>query len=386
MKVGLVTLYNFNYGSVLQCFATQYFFKQKNIECEIIDKCSIKSKFLRYSLVFFNLLKLIAFCPGSFFTILNMVLAQRKSKLNLTIKSLNELQTFLQKNMIIKKYNLRQLKEIGYKKDYICFFTGSDQVWNGYLTNKYDIYFLRFAKQNKRFTLCPSFGGTNVSNFNKYRFKKYLLEFNTITTREMAGYRIIKDLIGRESTVLSDPVLLLSANDWRHLFISLKSKHQNNNRNKRVLLFFIDEPSLLAINQIKSISNNEYLELNSFGYKYNCYNQCNCEKHLDGSPFDFLSLIDSSDLIITDSFHATLFSLLFHVNFYTFSRQYRHSQNQSERITALLSKFKLSSRFDSKSISLNPIKNNYDCILNEERCKLIKYLNEVIDSRLNNDE
>lgn len=88
--------------------------------------------------------------------------------------------------------------------------------------------------------------------------------------------------------------------------------------------------------------------------------QKNIENHIDGGPWEFLSMIDGAEYVMTDSFHATVFALLFHKNFYVFDRQYVHKQSQSSRITDLLALLNLSDRYNTIHIDNNNI--NYSLV------------------------
>ena len=76
------------------------------------------------------------------------------------------------------------------------------------------------------------------------------------------------------------------------------------------------------------------------------YKQIGLSEHQDGGPWSFLSMIDNATYVLTDSFHATVFSLLFHRPFYVFDRQYVHKQSQSSRITDLLTEVRLIDRYN----------------------------------------
>jgi exopolysaccharide biosynthesis predicted pyruvyltransferase EpsI len=61
----------------------------------------------------------------------------------------------------------------------------------------------------------------------------------------------------------------------------------------------------------------------SFGYRYPEYKEIETWTHIDGSPLEFLKLVDQAAVVFTDSFHATIFSLILHKPFYVFSRRSR---------------------------------------------------------------
>lgn len=121
------------------------------------------------------------------------------------------------------------------------------------------------------------------------------------------------------------------------------------------MYFFLDHPSVLAIDSTMQLAQQTGYRVVSFGYM-----QKNIENHIDGGPWEFLSMIDGAEYVMTDSFHATVFALLFHKNFYVFDRQYVHKQSQSSRITDLLALLNLSDRYNIIHIDNNNI--NYSLV------------------------
>ena len=113
-----------------------------------------------------------------------------------------------------------------------------------------------------------------------------------------------------------------------------------------ILAFFLDRPSEKALKGLKALQEQQQCPIYSVGYRYDGLEELKEYRYIDGSPWEFPRMIDGAGTVVTDSFHATVFSLIFSTPFYTYSRGYTHSQNQSIRITGLLENVGLAERFD----------------------------------------
>ena len=147
--------------------------------------------------------------------------------------------------------------------------------------------------------------------------------------------------LSSEVTLLADPTILFTRDEWCDYFKIEKT----NLRKKDVLLFFLNEPSSTAIDYIKKFKAKNKCNLVALGYKYEIYDKLDVY-YYDGDPRVFLESIFCSMMVMTDSFHATLFSLLSKTPFWTFEREYTHGQNQSARVIDLLSECHMVGRFD----------------------------------------
>ena len=342
-NIGLVTFHDHNYGSALQCFATQEYLKRKGFDVEVINQVPEYSLLRRYSKRLWELFKMCVCYPKSTKKILSLFKSQRSSALRITTKSENEIGRFNTGFINNIYHTYTGLKQLGASDEYAIFLSGSDQVWNANRIDFYTLYFLRFAPVEKRVSWAASFGGNKIAPYNRKRYAKFLSEYKKISVRETSAVEIVRDLSNKEATCLADPVTLFNGEQWRDLYKSYSSK--KNNANKYILAFFLDKPSDHAFQTAEMLSKQTGQTLVTFGYK-----QTEIENHIDGGPWEFLSMIDGAEYVLTDSFHAMVFSLLLHKRFYVFDRQYVHKQSQASRIVDLLSSIGLSDRFEPKSI------------------------------------
>ena len=380
MKIGLTTLHDYNYGSALQCYASQRYISENYCDCILINKTGANNRIKALCNLASSTLSAIFRSPLQTKAIVKQVLAQRTGTLTISKKSLKEIKRFNRHYIVQESFSCSELKKLGRNEEFSYFFSGSDQVWNGSRIDNYDIYFLRFAPFEKRIAWVPSFGGSQVEKYNIKRYKKYISEYKALSCREDSGKELIKTLTGKDSVKLCDPIFLLGSEEWRH--VSSRDADIVSEK-KYILLFFIDKVSETTIKIIKESYSPTMFDIYSFGYEYESFKGLDGYSHLDGSPFDFIQLIDKAELVITDSFHATAFSLLMHTPFYTFTRNYTHEQNQSTRITSLLEKVGLERRFNAKHLNIDE-KISFDVadkILESEREDADKYLSGLLERK-----
>ena len=359
-RIGLVTLHNYNYGSALQCYSTVSYFQKLGFEVRVLEEKK-KNKIK----VLLSLFSLCVAHPFSIKAIYEQVKSESAKRLTLSSDSLAAIDIF---NRAIFDINLID-RDIKSQCDF--FLVGSDQVWNGRRCFGYNKYFLRFAPKDKRYSLAASFGGAGISKFNKRRFKRGFKSFKKISVREKASVSFINQLTGRTDVqLLCDTIFLKSKEEWSQLAST------NISLNKFALLFFIDKPSSELIAKLEANKDYTYI---SVGYYYKEFERLNV-KHLDGGPELFLEAIMKSDLVLTDSFHATAFSILFNKEFYSFTRNYQHTYNQSSRLLELLEGFKISNRFDNFNLNCDPIKYfDVNKSIEENRKKVEAFLESIIN-------
>lgn len=254
--------------------------------------------------------------------------------------------------------------------EYDCFVVGSDQVWNPLwwgvdidCTSAND-YLLRFAEPSKRIAYSASFGLESIPRVWEILFKKELTRFASISVREYAGLKIIEDLLGYSVPVTLDPTMLLAAEEWRGI------ERDMDVTEKYVLQFNLGKKSERQRALINSLKDR--------GYRIIDYMNPLC-KYFGGDPFDFIALLDRAECIITDSFHATVFSLLFEKPFTVFDRIHNNKSNMNSRIDTLLSAFELQNRWNI--MDPDTLFDKYICdngTLNTLRNKSLEYLTQSL--------
>ena len=241
------------------------------------------------------------------------------------VKKEKQLEPFRKQNLTRTKYykNNELLKKANF--DYNCYITGSDQVWNtsflrsGERKKTYS-YFLDFAPDDKILaSYAASFGTTKFPEDLKKDLEKSLKRFDIVSVREKTGLEIVKDAGVSEAFLVPDPTLLLKKEDYE------KFVKEEKNEKGYTFLYMLgnhkkDATEVLAYAQEKGLKS---VECEEFGIE------------------DWLSEIYHSDLVVTNSFHGTVFSILFEKPFVSLLIE---GSGMNDRITTLLEKLELSDR------------------------------------------
>lgn len=362
MKIGIVTLYGtFNYGNRLQNYALHTVLSEMGHDVATL----VSLEKVSYAKVLFR--KYFEREAGSI---------RLKTKKEFHRDS--EFKRFTEENIPTKFFSS---KRSGLSKalneEYDCFVVGSDQVWNplwwgdslecGYAND----YLLQFADGQKRLAYSASFGLDSIPGAWSSVFERELGKFRSISIREEAGATIVKKLIGREVPVTLDPTMLLDAGRWRLVEKDIVHK------GKYVFQFNLGERSDAQM-RLEA-------ELRELGYEVIDYMNPKCP-YFGGDPFEFLSLLDGADCVLTDSFHASVFSIIFHRPFAVFDRKHANGSNMNSRINTLLEACNLSDRWNichiEKMFSYDT--GCIDAVLDKRRNESMEYLRAALLSTRSN--
>lgn len=358
MKIGIVTIIDDNnYGNRLQNYATQEILKKISKDNEIVTIKNYTTMNYKSS----NRLKYMI-------KRLKYIL---KKKLDSNVNNSRK-KEFLEFNKKIKfsskvytPYNFKY-----FDKKFDIFFVGSDQVWNpnGRMT---DIDLLKFASDNKKNSFAASIAVDEFPNEEKKeKFKKEVSKFKSISVREDRGKEIIKELTERmDVEILIDPTLLLSVDEWES--VSRKPKQLDNS--KYILNYFLGELSAQRKEEIERIAKENSCEIINILDKNSPFYQT--------GPSEFLYLEKNAFLICTDSFHSSVFALLYNRPFVVFDREDKVAKMNS-RIETLISKFNLKNRKFEGRITEENLNHDYTDaydVLEKEREKANKFLKNALD-------
>lgn len=340
--IGILTLKgNFNYGNKLQNYALQQFIESFGYTAEtILYDFDIEKNEYERILVFFNKVrKLITniIRPKRFLERIEIrrrnqycYHLREKSFINFTDKYIHRSTIKVDLDTITDSKKLEYLD-----KRYLSVFAGSDQVWNSFDTDVFpELFFLPFMKSKKRNSFSASFGFTEIPN-SKFLplYSDALEKMNAISVREESGKDLIQSLVQKEVEVLLDPTFLLSREVW----LSLAKECLYKPKKKYMLIFFLGPISSEYRNLINNINRKykfEVVELNNFSNE-NLYKI---------PPEEFLDLFSDASCVITDSFHGTVFSIIFQIPFFVVDR-ISEMGSMNTRVINLLSKFELSDRY-----------------------------------------
>lgn len=231
-----------------------------------------------------------------------------------------------------KSYSSKTIKKLGERYD--CCIVGSDQVWNPEWFC--EPFFLTFtSKKVKRISYAASLGKQALTENQKTLYTSLLSDFDYISVREKSAAKILGELTDKTIDTLLDPTLLLEKNDWDSI------TPERIISDNYVFCYFLSKDIYLR-ELAKSFAESKGLTLvflmHADGY---CKNDLDvpCKKIYDAGPLEFLSLIKNAEYILTDSFHASVFSCIFERQFFVFGRT--DKPGMSERLLELASLFKI---------------------------------------------
>lgn len=256
--------------------------------------------------------------------------------------------------------------------EYDYFVVGSDQVWNPYFADLEKL-FLRFAPLEKRIAYAASISCPEIPQDKLEIFIAGVNDMKAISVREQAGAELIEKLTGRKAEVVADPTMLVSAARWRE--IARKPSWLKGDEEILTTYFLGKRPDEI-INRLAD----------EHGLKVVNILDEHVFEHYAVAPEEWLWLIDHAKLMYTDSFHGTVFSILFGRPFVVAERIGEGCVNKmTSRIDNLLGKFGLEDRRGTKEngyMISNPMAIQYgdvEAVLAAERQKAEAYLCRALE-------
>lgn len=359
-KIGILTWYNHgNYGSALQAYALKTFLEKLGYKAQIIpyipqwERSLLNANFLKKCKRFVKMLLGYCFECTPF----------KKNRFCDPF-------IYFRLNFLKLKGQCTEIDIAEYTKNFTTIISGSDQIWN---PSFIDYVFLQnFEHDNniRKISYAASLGVMEMNN-NQQRtcYKKMLASFHAISVREYAGKKILNSL-GISCEVHADPALLLNAIDYRKMYKSI-----NWLKKKYIFCYILRTTKISYKDCILEYANNYNLDV--IGISYDKADYSWMKDMSTCSPREWLWLIDNAEIVMTNSYHATIFSLIFHTVFFTFVRfPEENSHSQNSRIDQLVQFFGIEKYIVDGNI---PHVEKYDFNyfenhLQQLQCKASKYL------------
>lgn len=340
MKIALLSFHTAaNYGASLQAYAFEKFLNDKGFDCEYINYVNA-SRAHEYSMTWhiWDSLKngrvksAVAYALGSPFMTL------RKIRFNRFYEK------FLRKTKEVYRSSEEALVLNG-KYDY--FVVGSDQVWNPLCNGDDAAFLLDFVKDGqKRVSYSSSFGMSEIDDAHKEIFKKNFEQFKALAVRESIGQKLIKDLTGRDSLLVLDPVLLLTKEQWMEVMPKFDSKERfifsYTNRDSQAADFFKTGYKL---------DGRKHYVLSRYTRPQDFINPQTRVKYCM-SPEEFLYVVNNAEMVVSASFHCIALSIILNRPFVAFITG---DKGKDERILSLLSALGLDNRIFRENMRLDEI-------------------------------
>lgn len=317
MKIGILTHpLAANYGGLLQAYALQRVLIKNGHDAITID-CQnrvLYTSFIRQVLGWLSRLKKryinkknISSCFSPQPTIIQKTILNRNTEL--FVKNINTTRRF---------YNYRELFDIDKEYNFDAYVVGSDQVW---IPSFFPWTFLNFVSRDnvKRVAYAASFGHTNWQYDEEHTKQASQLakKFDAISVREDTGVTLCKDYLGVEALHVLDPTMLLNPQDYLNV---INVKHAS-----KTMFAYILDNSDFKQNIVNSIA--DRLQLNI----------CTCmpeEEFINGvtkdiskcvfpAVDDWINGVNNAEFVVTDSFHGTVFAILFNKPFVVTGNEHR---------------------------------------------------------------
>jgi len=378
-KVGVLTqpLHN-NYGGLLQAYA----FKEvlKSLNCEVVIVNRVAPEVPRWRLLASRIKTLIT---GRTVYPKPKMTQQQKYIISKKTRAFKEKYIQEESSEISSMSGLKRLNNQSYQ----AFIVGSDQCWRPKYSPKIENYFLDFVKddsQTKRISYAASFGTSDWEFTEKQtqRCKNLITKFDAISVRESSAVDLISRYLGRDDAVhVLDPTMLLDKSCYQSIVErdkcddikgELKAYVLDNSPDKIKFIKCIEER--LGATQFE-IMPKKRLEQDTLTNN-------NIHEFQFPSPLEWLYGFTKAEFVVTDSFHGTVFSILFNIPFITIVNERRGVA----RFESLLQMFGLSDRFvtDLNEINVDQFLDteidwkSVNQILEQERVKAFKFLKDSV--------
>ena len=340
-KIGILTWHHYhNFGSRLQAYALYKYLSNLSLYVQLINYRDMKLNLIIW-IIYIILGILIKFpyfiCKGV-----------KKDVLYASLKF--ERNYLPQTGLLCTSRSLSK-----HSKRYDSIICGSDQIWAPNVYNP--IYMLDFVPDNvNKVSYAASIGLESIPDNLVDDYKKYIGRLNHISVREERGKEILKSQCSIDAIVVLDPTLLLPKVEWD------KIKKQSKIKEKYIFCYFLKKD-----HKYKKLVK-EFAEENGYEiYGISDKNDDSLWMHIYDfktvGPCEFIGLIEGAVGVFTDSYHGTIFSMLYHKPFTLFERfSCGDNINQNSRIEQLKSYFGIDNnvvKADSvSSVVLNSI--NYE--------------------------
>lgn len=374
MKVDIITRHSVpNYGSLLQSYATQKVIEEMGFESEIIN-------YTRYEERYKNLVNTLIKGKKWDKNIITRIIYKMIQEPNYTkmYRKFEKYRKNFLKESKLEYGNLQELKDNIPEADVYC--SGSDQIWGKIGTVEYDeAYFLKFIEDRTKRCIAysSSFGKEEIDGSLEKNINKLLKNYSDILVREDTAKSILKKHGIENVEQVLDPTLLLNKEQWSNLANKVKNKQK-----KYILVYQLHDNKSFD-KYAKEFSKKTGLKLLRISPSIYHITRSGKLIYLP-NQYEFLSLFQNAEYVLTDSFHATVFSIIFNRKFVDIL-----PGKTSTRITSILKLTGLQDRILTKYDDFSFINKNIDfsecnTIIENERKRSIELLKKAIIGENNN--
>lgn len=316
--IGLVTCYfHHNYGSMLQAYATEMIMQQMGLPYQTIA-CKAPINYMVGSKVLYIIKKLLI---ADWKMRLGKMKIEKEKKNNpefaknwaVRNKAFDEFaNTYFHVSPYCK--NREELSKMA--NNYSAFLVGSDQLWRTDSV-EHGYYTLEWVPDNiRKIAYSTSIGVKEVPWFQVEKNKRFMNRFDYIALREQSACDLVYKLTGRKVQVVLDPTLLFTGEQWMSI-----QQEEPLTDGKYIFCYLLgNNPGQREfIKQIKAKTGYKIVALQHLD-EYIPSDEGFADEAPYVGPREFLNYIRNAEYVFTDSFHCSVFSILYKKNFFTFSR------------------------------------------------------------------
>lgn len=322
MRIGILTYhFSINFGAVLQCYALQRALKNLGYTVYIINYTSAEqldniSLYRKWNTVE-GIVKNLALFPFH---------SERKNR-NLLFESFKKCELECTRRVS----NIKEMIEVLNELNINTILVGSDQVWNPTIKDFDNIFFLNSINSVCKIAYSVSLGEAGKNDLATY--KKNILNFDYVTVREKSAAGIIQEVCGKKPEISVDPTFLLGIDDWE---VFSKEVEERVLPHDYVVCYFLNKKKYKEnIQKAQFYAKCNGLRLVLIDLRVSV-ESIKAKGIIDVGPKEFLNYIYNSKVVITDSFHGTVFSILLNKPFYSINNNPKTNDTRRFELLAQL--------------------------------------------------
>lgn len=244
-------------------------------------------------------------------------------------------------------YDIDYTKFVELNKQYDTFIAGSDQIWSVFEKVFNPYYYLDFVTK-KKIAYAPSLGTDTIPEKTAARIKELLSDYFAVSVRESLSAQHLSELTGQKVKWVADPTLLHEKQFWCVFTVGIPTLK------KKYLLCYFLENKEWYFEYARKLARQLHLEIVLIPNRWDYISSEYVIKTGVG-PKEFVSLIQHAEYVLTDSYHGSIFSLIFERNFqYLLRFKVTDPNSQNMRIQSLFDYLDLTSRIISSIDSDRP--------------------------------
>lgn len=263
--------------------------------------------------------------------------------------------------------------------EYDVYVTGSDQTWNPsiYPDHTFDpAYLLGFVKEGKRISYAPSMGSRAFTEEENEKLRAALEKYDAVSVREAAGSKLVTTATGEEPTMVLDPTLLLTREQWSELAVKPEFDFPY------ILCYYISDHSALDP-YAEELAARTGLPIVQIGQRRKL--KYADRVVLDAGTREFLGLFRDASYVLTNSFHGTVFALQFGKEFYATVSPKEMAHPENSRVYSLLTRLGCTTRVAGME-NADPLETpvDYETVngrLERQRERCLSWLSAAIEGR-----